>query len=617
MRISIHLLALFFLSHAIQAQVAENYYQFPINPGQQNYLSGTMGELRSTHFHAGIDIKTGGKIGLPVYAVADGYISRINVATGGYGHALYLNHDNQTTSVYAHLDQFSDQLQAYVIDQQYKDQSYEIRIFPEKDQFFFKKGEVIGYSGNTGSSRGPHLHFEIRDSQQRVVDPLSYGFEEIKDNIRPILKKVAFVTLDEEARVNGAFGRFEYDVLRASGKYVLRKPIQLQGKIGLEIYHYDLLNGAYSKNGVSEIIMTLDGDTVFHQRKDTLSFSQMRDILVHMDYSRYKNGGRKFNRLFLTDGNHLDFYKVTNPGILFGSEVHLMNLYLKDRYGNSSELSASINSKPVEFSERPSFETFQVQDNFLHIRSATNDPVMIHSAYQNTPLPPYRYTEPHGGFYLWDLRKGLPDSIHTGDKKIDPEFYVTVPSQTDFEFYNHHVNLAFDRRSLFDTLYLRFSKTIDPSVNRELFKFYHADFPVRRNITITLKPEQSYGEKAGVYAIQGRKLSFHQSRLTEEGFSFRTRDLVTYTIAEDTVPPKITPVSISRSKIAMEIEDEMSGIHSYQATLNGEWLLMRFETKDDLIFSVPKKQNTPLKGEFILEVKDYADNISTFKRTIR
>ena len=169
----------------------ENPYMFPIKPGQQNYLSGTMGELRGAHFHGGIDIKTGGATGLKIYAAADGYISRIKVDGGGYGNALYIAHPQLgTTTVYGHLKKFNKEISEFVLNEQYKRKRFAIDLYPENDQFQVKKGDIMAFSGNSGGSAGPHLHFEIRDQYQRPTNPLNNQIAEIRDNISPTVQKI-------------------------------------------------------------------------------------------------------------------------------------------------------------------------------------------------------------------------------------------------------------------------------------------------------------------------------------------------------------------------------------------------------------------------------------------
>jgi hypothetical protein len=277
----------------------EGYYQFPIRSGVQNFLSANMGELRTYHFHAGIDIKTQGTQGLEVYAAADGYISRIKVATGGYGNALYILHPNGTTSVYAHLQKYNQAIAEFVVKAQYDRKSFEVDIYPEKNGFRVKKGEVIGYSGNSGSSQGPHLHFEIRDNQQRPLNPLKYKFSEIKDNIAPEVRKIVLRTMDKNSRINNQYGRFEFPVLKQGTRYTIPLPITAYGNIGVEILTHDKLNGANNRNGVPCMELSLDEKRVFQQNLQRFKFSETRSILIHTDYRTAREKGQRFVKMYI------------------------------------------------------------------------------------------------------------------------------------------------------------------------------------------------------------------------------------------------------------------------------------------------------------------------------
>jgi len=299
-------------------------YMLPVRPGEVNFLSGTMGELRSNHFHAGIDIKTSGIQGLSVYAAEEGYISRIKISIGGYGNTLYMTHKDGSSTVYAHLREFQKELGDYVREAQYQNQSFVIELFPHKDEFRFDKGAVIAYSGNSGSSSGPHLHFEIRDEKQHLLNPLEFRFPEIKDQIPPVVKQIALVTLDINSRINGKFGRFEFNVQRVGTHFYIDQPIEVFGRVGVELLAHDKLDGAPNKNGIPFVDVELDKKRTFYQGISSFSFSDSRNIFVHTNYPVSTLTRKRFAKLYIDDGNELKFYKSDLNRGISKINIHLM-----------------------------------------------------------------------------------------------------------------------------------------------------------------------------------------------------------------------------------------------------------------------------------------------------
>lgn len=604
-------------SFSLAAQIPSGYYLFPINPGQQNYLAGSMGELRTTHFHAGIDIKTGGQIGLPVYAAADGFVSRIKVAGYGYGNALYIQHPNGTFTVYGHLDEYADEIAKYVLQNQYKERTFEIDLFPPKEKFPIKKGQIVAKSGNTGSSSGPHLHFEIRDKNQDILDPLSFGFEEIKDQLRPVLKRIAFVTLNESSRVNESFGWHDFEVIQTSPTSTTRVPISLYGRIGIEVYGYDLQDGVYSRNGIRETILKIDGDTVFAEKKSKLDFSNQRDIMTHYDYTAHREKGIKYNKLFVDDGNTFQFYKKRPGSYFFDNKEHLIQIYLIDGYGNIASFETTVNNHKIVNPPDPKIDKFEIFRNFLHFKSdhkGNPNLVELYLANARIDLSPYR-TDKRTAYYLWDLRKGLPDSINFCGEVVKTGMYSEIPSNTETGFYNHHIDVQFSKYDLFDTLYLQFEKKYDAARKMEIFKFPHENIPLRSPVNVRLRPEKTYNKKnSSVYTWNGRYLSYEGGTWEGETIRFRTRELQTFTIVQDSVPPVISPVIINSNDVIFKISDNLSGINTFKATIDGSFVLMKYEPKKRLIWSEKLIKNIPFSGEFVLELEDNAGNKTIYTK---
>ncbi|MEP1097256.1 MAG: M23 family metallopeptidase [Cyclobacteriaceae bacterium] len=590
----------------------ENYYIFPINPGSQSYLAGTVGEIRSSHFHTGVDVKTGGKIGLPIYAVADGYISRIKVSTGGYGHSLYMAHSNGTFSVYAHLDAFQVGLEKFTRAKQYEKESYDVDLFPKKDVFYFKQGDIIGYSGNTGSSSGPHLHFEIRDKDHKPLDLLQFGFKEVRDRIAPIVRKIAFTSLEESARINKMFGRYEFDLIKTNNAYRTNVPIQLQGKIGVEVYSYDPMDGIPNKNGIVKTVMLVDNDTMFYEDKSVLLFSKQRSILKHYNYEASKLGSRRFNKLYLDDGNDHNIYSVTNGGIDFQNQEKI-TIFTQDSYENLSISEIRINQDKIVYPPRVNFSAYEIVGNYLHIKSKNGAGVRID---EWKAIEPY-FADRTYNYYVWDMEKGLPRNIFIDGKTVETGYVVSIPSNQKISYHQQEFESNYESRTLFDTLYLSFEKGIDSLRNIELFKFNNHLDPIRSDISIRLNPAQPYNEqKSHVYSVFGRRFNFMGGEWSDNKISFQTRDLVTYTILEDTIAPKIQHVKSVFAHNTFRIDDELSGIKSFRVELDGEFLLMRYEAKKKLIWPITENPNIPIRGELRIEVVDNANNITVYNKVI-
>ena len=312
------------ISHVLCAQNNDlQGYALPIDI--PIFLSGTFGELRSTNIHAGIDIKTQGREGFPIKAVSDGYVSRIKVSTYGYGKAIYINHLDGNTSVYAHLKKFSSAIEKKVRKKQYNAESFEIELFLNPDELAVSKNQIIGFSGNTGGSFGPHLHFELRETiSQKPINPLLYYYN-IKDSVRPEIKALFAYPISENAIVNASQQELQIPFRKVNDSIYVAEKIEAIGKIGLGIVTYDRHDdNTYNKNGVYGITAKLNGIQVKGLQFSKIRFSDSEYLPTLIDYKRYSRTRQRVQKLFRSSSNELAFFNHVDDGYI---EVEVQKNY--------------------------------------------------------------------------------------------------------------------------------------------------------------------------------------------------------------------------------------------------------------------------------------------------
>ncbi len=588
----------------LQAQPYDRY-EFPIRPGQPNFLTGTMGELRSTHFHAGIDIKTGGRTGYEVRATSSGYISRINISGGGYGNALYLQHDDGNISVYGHLERFVEPLQQYMLVKQYEQRNFEIDVSPGENTFRFEKGELLGWSGNSGSSSGPHLHFEIRDAYHRPLNPLTFSFDEVRDNIPPRAVAVAFSVKSKQGHIEGDMA-WNSISLRENGPDYTADTIDAYGSLGVELSSFDRLNGVTNRNGYPCVEMTFDGNLIYRHDIKRLDFTKSREIHLYTNNRNY----RRYMRLYRPDGSTYDFIEHTiNNGYIniTDNSLHTLDIVLTDSYGNSRKIHLVLRGKPgaVEPLQSP-----VLHENYLFF-AGSGDKAVVRVGNHQYPVKPV-YILSDQNIFQWDMRLGLAHELISGGDTLHAGYNLMILPGEYGSFSGDGWQVKTYPNSAYDTTYLSV-------VNRDhkliIQNPYGDGFTGRGSFMVSLR-DTIQDMKYSLYDVSGRFPSFIGAKKENGWYSTLISQTTELAFLRDETSPEITFRRWSDGQVDIRIDDDLSGIKEYYATMNGRWILLGYDPKYKRLYRVDGDKNIPDKGEFILQVTDNANNSTVFKKII-
>ena len=557
------ILALFlFVSITGRSQIFEpasypkGYFRNPLNVPID--LAGNFGELRPNHYHMGVDLKTLHRENLPVYAAADGYITKIKIEPGGFGRAIYINHPNGYTTVYGHLNAFIPALDAYLKDQQYKLESWRVFLDIPANLFAVKKGDFIAYSGNTGGSQGPHTHFEIRRTDDDINrNPMLFGLP-LADDTKPTISRLAIY--DRRLSVYEQSPKL-IPLKRSVDGYTCTVPIVIVNspKISFAISASDTHSGSVNPNGIFEAVVYDNEKPVIGFQMDKISYSNTRNLNAHIDYRTKANGGPYLQQIFELPGYSNSIYKkVSGDGAINISDgqVHQIRIEVKDAYNNTSVLQTSVQYK---------WSMIPVQ------------PVAGKLFYPNM-LDGFETEDCE--FYIGE--KCLYDSVHIG-------YHTTV--------------------------------SVSPKVVSAVHTIGAAYIPLQEAMTVRIKPTVPLADAQRGHVVMqwfaGKKYSVTKVEWQKEWATAKFRDMGNFQLALDEEPPVILPVGFKdganmskAARMVFIVKDNLESFTNFRAELDGKWL--RFTNDKGRSFIYVFDEKCP-RGEHSLKISvaDEAGNVTT------
>jgi len=533
---------------------SQSYFRNPFDSAI--YVSGTFCELRGNHFHAGLDIRTGGTEGWKVLSVADGYVSRVKVGTTGYGRVVYIQHPNGYTSVYGHLKEFKGELANYVKEEQYKQRKFEIEVYPNAGEIKMTKGQNFALSGNTGGSGGPHLHFEIRNPRGESTNPLMHGLQ-VADNIKPEIKRISIYQKDKEMLYSE--GAYPHTTVSKWSDYLKNtKTLNLQpGPYSFGLYTDDYFTDKNNVLGINYCWLTANGKMLYQYQIEKFDFDQGRYIYTHTDpYLKWKEN-KTYIRLFKESFNPLPYYKQNQNGeitLQHGDSIQT-KVYIQDYVGLMDSarwiVVGDTNATALQVASTP----YQEKQRVTGSKSFK--------------------------FYEWN---------------------ISVPSEAVYHPFDFKMSIKPKKEKML-------SKTLQ-------MHYGYTPLHTYINIEYSVPAEWlKYGDKLCGVSFDGRRTYYEAGSLSGNILSFRTRSLGDYAITYDNVPPVVKTISFGK-KYRFRVTDNLSGVSSLTCSIDDKWILAEYEPKTGAVWGEIPSWIKPGTYEFKLVALDDKGNKTEIKKSI-
>ncbi len=642
-------------------------YCWPTNASK--YLTSSFCEFRQYHFHAGIDVKTWGKSGYKVYSIEDGYVSRIRVSPSGYGRAVYVHHPDGRSSVYGHLQKFSNKIEKIIKKAQKERNRFSVELFFKDGVIPVKKGEVIAFTGRSGAI-SPHLHFEIRDDRQRPLNPMKNGFK-TEDNNPPVVTAVSFSPLNCNSNVKRDYKPEIVRVIKKkNGIFSQGDVLELWGDIGIGAAVYDKDGNVTNKYAPYSIELLVDSTQVYKVQYDRFAFSETRNILIDRDFRLMKRGYGFINKLYKDIGNTLPFYNnyETYDGVIqarpqkdggIGRGIHSYKIILKDASGNVSECSGRFkvvypaannniingikNQGLIDYNDSTS-STLSVEgdvyDDFIRLQVNTTENIKgnplinvycdgtfesrISTIKNNEGLFVASY--PLLGTTTKKLRFNAQCSI---DSAVAEGDYLINVSPVSVEggvlvSEDNKCTVEFPGGALYKKYWGRIvendkrADTVDKTYSIEPF-----DVPIRTRAYISIKYPRNYQyiDKVGIYGFAKDKWKYSKSSIMEQSTLIESsiRELRNYTLIKDIEPPVITRIvpknraniKSRKPKIIVYFEDKLSGINgeeSIEFKIDGTKVISEYDPYMDRVFYIPDEPLSTGKHKIECRITDNMNN---------